>query len=217
MRVITGTGDSAELIGGKLKQHRENNKLAIKTDLKLKLNELWNKHMGCYFDKTRDRTENVSNDFVRSKDFMKGEYEEYAVLKFGSKEKCVEIEEAYNDWYRDRNIEDLIKNFTQIGEENRNRLIEEQKHKEEIDRRKQKEKEKKAARKIKKKTDDAVKENEKKIEDRNESTKKEVVEKEKEKDIFDKVGDVVADVTRIVWEYVSREPEILQPPPYCFP
>lgn len=81
--------------------------------------------MRCYFDNTENRTENVGKDFIESKDLVKMEYERYSLRKFGGKYECVEIEEVYNDWYRDRNIENLIKSFKQIEEEIRN--IEERK------------------------------------------------------------------------------------------
>lgn len=207
MQVITHTEKGDLVVDGKLKRHREENKSAISTDLKGQLDKLWNVHMTCYFDNSKTKTENMGTDFVESKDNMKEDYDRYAVQKYGSKEECVEIEGAYNVWYNDRDIANLIKNFANIGKQMEEKLRKEQEYKEEIDRITQINKEKEKVEKIEEETEEVVEENVKKIEERHETTKKEV-------GFFESIGnaiveaatavvDTVASAGKSVWNFIT--------------
>lgn len=102
--------------------------------MKGKLNDLSNEYLKGYFDNTIARTEKLGADFVNAKVLMKSEYYKKAVEKFGRKEDCMEIGEAYDNWYKDRNLEAFITNFKEIGQEIRIRLLEEQRQKAENNR-----------------------------------------------------------------------------------
>lgn len=118
--------NKSKLVGGILYECRLTNSMIIKAKNKKILNKLWKEGIVLYFfDKPNDNDPRIAERFVEAYELLKATYCIKAYLQIEP-----EMSEAFNEWYKEKDIESVINNMEYLSEQVKQKLENEQKIKE---------------------------------------------------------------------------------------
>ena len=119
-------GDELTLTGGTLYEYRLKNSSAIKNFNKKMLQKLWKKNITeVFFDKPNDSDPTIGEKFTDAYELLK---QTYCNKAFSLSEP--EMIEAFNEWYKEKDIANVINNMEWLSEQVKNKIENEQKLKE---------------------------------------------------------------------------------------
>jgi hypothetical protein len=119
-------GEELKLVGGILYECRLTNSMIIKAKNKKLLNKLWREGIVEYFfDRPHDSDPQIAEKFVEAYELLK---QTYCMKAFQLIEP--EMSEAFNEWYKEKDIENIINNMEYLSEQVKQKLENEQKIKE---------------------------------------------------------------------------------------